>query len=121
MCAFVIAAAPAIARLVQRPRVWWLAAIGNSGAMTLYLWHILPLLAMHLVFDYLAILGSTEPPGFIALSIVELLIIGGLVAVVFVTLRLLENNPVPDGMAASSDAGSAAARRWVRCCALPER
>jgi hypothetical protein len=53
MCAFVIAAAPAIARWVQRPRVWWLAAIGNSGAMTLYLWHILPLLAMHLVFYYL--------------------------------------------------------------------
>jgi hypothetical protein len=53
MCAFVIAAAPAIARWAQRPRVWRLAAIGNSGAMTLYLWHIPPLLAMHLVFDYL--------------------------------------------------------------------
>jgi Acyltransferase family len=49
MCAFAIAAAPAIARWAQRPRVWWLAAIGNSGAMTLYLWHIPPLLAMHLV------------------------------------------------------------------------
>ena len=64
MCAFAIAAAPAIARWALgapparraggRPsRVWWLAAIGNSGAMTLYLWHIPPLLAMHLVFDYL--------------------------------------------------------------------
>ena len=37
MCAFAIAAAPAIARWAQRPRVWWLAAIGNSGAMTLHL------------------------------------------------------------------------------------
>ena len=31
MCAFAIAAAPAIARWAQRPRVWWLTAIGNSG------------------------------------------------------------------------------------------
>ena len=44
MCAFAIAAAPAIARWARRPRVWWLTAIGNSGAMTLYLWHIPPLL-----------------------------------------------------------------------------
>ena len=44
MCAFAIAAAPAIARWAQRPRVWWLTAIGNSGAMTLYLWHIPALL-----------------------------------------------------------------------------
>jgi hypothetical protein len=76
MCAFAIAAAPAIARWAQRPRVWWLAVIGNSGAMTLYLWHIPPLLAMHLVF-------------------VQLLIMGALVALVIVTLRPLENNPLP--------------------------
>jgi hypothetical protein len=96
LCAFVIAAAPAIARWAQRPRVWWLAAIGNSGAMTLYLWHIPPLLAMHLVFDYIGNprfdLGS---PGFIALSVAQLLIMAALVGVVFVTLRPLENNPMP--------------------------
>src|SRR5882757_1091023 len=90
MCAFAIAAAPAIARWANRPRVWWLTAIGNSGAMTLYLWHIPSLLAMHLVFDYL---GSPRfdpsSPGFVALSVVQLLIMGALVAVVFVTLRPL--------------------------------
>jgi hypothetical protein len=88
MCAFVIAAAPAIARWAQRPRVWWLAAIGNSGAMTLYLWHIPPLLAMHLVFDYLG-QPRFDPssPAFIALSVVQLLIMAALVAVVFVILR----------------------------------
>lgn len=53
MCAFAIAAAPAINRWARRPRVWWLAAIGNSGAMTLYLWHMPALLLMHLAFDYL--------------------------------------------------------------------
>jgi hypothetical protein len=96
MCAFAIAAAPAIARWAQRPRVWWLAAIGNSGAMTLYLWHIPPLLAMHLVFDYI---GSPRfdpsSPGFIARSVAQLLIMGALVAVVFVMLRPLENDPLP--------------------------
>jgi multisubunit Na+/H+ antiporter MnhC subunit len=68
LCAFVIAAAPAIARWALRPRVWWLAAIGNSGAMTLYLWHIPPLLAMHLVFDYIGFPRfDPSSPGFIAL------------------------------------------------------
>lgn len=96
MCAFAIAAAPAIARWAQRPRVWWLAAIGNSGAMTLYLWHIPPLLAMHLVFDDIGYPRfDTSSPGFIALSVVQLLIMGALVAAVFVTLRPLENDPMP--------------------------
>jgi len=96
MCAFVIAAAPAIARWARRPRVWWLAAIGNSGAMTLYLWHIPPLLAMHLVFDYLGH-PRFDPtlPGFVLLSCVQMLIMAVLVAVVFMTLRPLENRPLP--------------------------
>jgi hypothetical protein len=96
MCAFAIAAAPAIARWARRPRVWWLTAIGNSGAMTLYLWHIPPLLAMHLVFDYLGHPRyDASAPGFVALSILQLLIMTTLVATVFVVLRPLENSPLP--------------------------
>ena len=73
MCAFAIAAAPAIARWARRPRVWWLTAIGNSGAMTLYLWHIPALLFMHLVFDYLGHPRyDAGAAGFIALSILQL-------------------------------------------------
>lgn len=37
--AFVAAAGP-VQRWAQRPRVWQVAAAGNGGAMTLYLWHI---------------------------------------------------------------------------------
>jgi hypothetical protein len=96
MCAFAIAAAPAIARWACRPRVWWLTAIGNSGAMTLYLWHIPALLFMHLAFDYL---GHPRydalAPGFIARSILQLVMMAVLVATVFVALRPLENNPLP--------------------------
>jgi hypothetical protein len=76
--------------------VWWLAAIGNSGAMTLYLWHLPALLAMHLVYDYL---GSPRynpsTPGFIALSIVQLLIMAVLVGLAFVALRPWEIDPLP--------------------------
>lgn len=96
MCAFAIAAAPAIARWALGPRVWWLTAIGNSGAMTLYLWHIPPLLAIHLVFDYLGHPRfDPSAPGFIALSVMQVLIMGVLVAMVFVVLRPLENNSLP--------------------------
>lgn len=96
MCAFAIAAAPAINRWAQRPRVWWLTAIGNSGAMTLYLWHMPLLLGMHLVFDYLG-LDRYDPsaPGFVALSVLQLAVMAGLVAMAFVALRPLENNPLP--------------------------
>ncbi len=38
-CAFVAAAGP-IRRWADRPRVWRVVAVGNGGAMTLYLWHI---------------------------------------------------------------------------------
>ena len=38
-CAFVAAAGP-VRRWAQRPRVWQFVAVGNGGAMTLYLWHI---------------------------------------------------------------------------------
>ena len=112
MCAFAIAAAPAIARWARRPRVWWLAAIGNSGAMTLYLWHIPALLFMHLVFDYLGY-PRYDPtaPGFIALSVVQLVIMAILVAAVFVVLRPLENNPLPlwdGGYVAATGSRSAA-------------
>ena len=120
MCAFAIAAAPAIARWAQRPRVWWLTALGNSGAMTLYLWHIPPLLAMHLVFDYLGY-PRFDPatPGFLVLSVVQLAMMAALVALVFVTLRPLENNPLPlwDGGSVAGPGGRSAAVGALLCIA----
>jgi hypothetical protein len=40
-----VATASAIRRWAARPRVWRAVAVGNGGAMTLYLWHI-PAIAM---------------------------------------------------------------------------
>jgi Acyltransferase family len=96
MCALAIAVAPAISRWAQRPRVWWLVAIGNSGAMTLYLWHMPALLSMHLVFDALGLPRyDMHAPGFIALSVVQVVSMTAMVGVLFVALRPLENNPLP--------------------------
>ncbi len=95
MCAFAIAAAPAIDRWAHRPRVWWLSAIGNSGAMTLYLWHMPALLLMHLAFDYAGLPRYPGQPNLLALSVIQLAIMVVAVAALFVALRPLENRPLP--------------------------
>lgn len=96
LCALAIAASPAITRWAQRPRVWWLTVIGNSGAMTLYLWHIPLLLGMHLLFDYLGYPRfDAGAPNFIALSVVQMLVMTVAVGAAFVALRPLENDPLP--------------------------
>ena len=96
MCALAIAAAPAIGRWARRPRVWWATAIGNSGAMTLYLWHIPPLLAVHLAFDYLGY-PRFDPaaPLFLVVSALQVAIMAVAVSAAFVLLRPLENGPLP--------------------------
>ncbi|MGO9511587.1 MAG: acyltransferase family protein [Mycobacterium sp.] len=94
LSALAIAAAPAIARWAQRPRVWWLTAIGNSGAMTLYLWHMPALLGVHLVFDFLGYPRYPGQPHFPVITAVQLLLMIAVVAVLFVALRPLENNPL---------------------------
>jgi hypothetical protein len=120
MCAFAIAAAPAINRWAQRPRVWWLTAIGNSGAMTLYLWHMPLLLGLHLVFDYLGLdRFDATAPGFIALSVLQLAVMAGLVAMTFVALRPLENSPLPgwDGGAVAGTGMHSATVGFLLCTA----
>lgn len=95
LSALAIAAAPAINRWAQRPRVWWCTAIGNSGAMTLYLWHMPALLAVHVLFDTLGHPRFPGQPDFLTVTFEQLFIMIGVVAVLFVALRPLENNPLP--------------------------
>jgi hypothetical protein len=95
LCALAIAAAPAIGRWAHRPRVWRLAVIGNTGAMTLYLWHMPVLLGVHLAFDYLGFPRYPGQPHFLVLGIVQLVVVSVLVAATFVMLRPLETNPLP--------------------------
>ncbi|NTY58197.1 acyltransferase family protein [Mycolicibacterium sphagni] len=108
LCCLIIAAAPAIARWAQRPWIWWLTAIGNSGAMTLYLWHMPALLGIHLLFDVTGHPRYPGQPDFLAISVAQLLLMAALVAALFVGLRPLENHPLPgwDGPIAVSGARS---------------
>ena len=111
LCAFAIAAAPGIGRWARRPGVWRLAVIGNTGAMTLYLWHMPALLGVHLAFDYLGLPRYPGQPHFLMLSIAQLVLVALLVAAMFVVLRPLENNPLPlwdGGYVAAPGARSAA-------------
>jgi hypothetical protein len=119
LCAFAIAAAPGIGRWARRPRVWRLAVIGNTGAMTLYLWHMPVLLGVHLAFDYLGLPRYPGQPHFLMLSIAQLAIVAVLVAATFVVLRPLENNPLPlwDGGCVAAPGRRSAAVGTLLCIA----
>ncbi|MDT5069247.1 MAG: hypothetical protein QOK02_5402 [Mycobacterium sp.] len=111
LCAFAIAAAPGIGRWARRPRVWRLAVIGNTGAMTLYLWHMPALLGVHLAFDYLGLPRYPGQPHFLMLGTAQMVLVSLMVAAMFVVLRPLENDPLPlwdGGYVAAPGARSAA-------------
>lgn len=114
-----IAAAPAIGRWAGRPRVWWWTALGNSGAMTLYLWHIPALLGIHLLFDELGAPRYPGQPHFVMISVAQLFLMGLVVATLFLALRPLENNPLPgwDGAAAVNTVGRGALIGTLLCVA----
>ena len=95
MCACAIAATPAIKRWAAKPQVWRLAVIGNTGSMTLYLWHMPALLGMHLAFDLLGLPRYPGQPHFLLLSVCQVAIMAVLVAGLFLALRPLENDPLP--------------------------
>jgi hypothetical protein len=119
LSALAILATPAITRWARRPRVWWWTAIGNSGAMTLYLWHMPALLGVHLLCDYLGHPRYPGQPDFIAISAAQLLIMVAVVAVLFVTLRPLENNPLSgwDGAPTITSVGRGATVGLLLCVA----
>lgn len=95
LCAFAIAAAGSINRWAHRPRVWRATVLGNSGAMTLYLWHMPALLGVHLAFDLLGLPRYPGQPHFVALSIAQVVLMALLVSAAFVALRPLENAALP--------------------------
>jgi hypothetical protein len=119
LSALAIAAMPAIARWAQRPRVWWWTALGNSGAMTLYLWHMPALLGIHLLFDFLGHPRYPGQPDFVAISAIQLLLMVTVVALLFVVLRPLENNPLSgwDGAPAITSIGRGLAAGLLLCVA----
>lgn len=63
--------------------------------MTLYLWHMPALLAVHVLFDTFGHPRFPGQPDFLTVTFEQLFLMIGVVAVLFVALRPLENRPLP--------------------------
>jgi surface polysaccharide O-acyltransferase-like enzyme len=89
-CAFV-AAAGAIRRWAAQPRVWYVVAVGNGGAMTLYLWHI-PAIAVAALSLHAIGLDAydVDAPGFWGLLALRAVVFAVVMAVAFRLLSPLE-------------------------------
>ncbi|WP_051574469.1 acyltransferase [Mycobacterium sp. URHB0044] len=110
-CAFVAAAGP-IRRWAARPRVWRVVAVGNGGAMTLYLWHV-PAIAVAAFCLHAVGLDAYDvtAPNFWGLLALRALVFAGVMAVAFQLLSPLEHSPLPwwDAPARATGARSTAA------------
>lgn len=94
-CLFIAAANP-IRRWASRPRVWYVVATGNGGAMTLYLWHI-PVIAVAAFTLHALGLDAFDPhaPGFWVHLALRAAVFAVLMAVAFRLLSPLEHRPLP--------------------------
>ncbi|WP_166905005.1 acyltransferase [Mycobacterium sp. DL440] len=94
-CLFIAAANP-IRRWAARPRVWYVVATGNGGAMTLYLWHI-PVIAIAAFSLHALGLDAFDPhaPGFWAHLALRAVVFTVLMAAAFRLLSPLEHRPLP--------------------------
>ncbi|VBA53100.1 hypothetical protein LAUMK191_02659 [Mycobacterium attenuatum] len=114
-CAFV-AAAGVVRRWAARPRVWHAVAVGNGGAMTLYLWHI-PSIAVAAVALHAAGLDAYDvhAPGFWARLMLRAVVFAIVMAVLFRLLAPLEHRRLPwwDGPAHATGARAVAAGALV--------
>ncbi|AEV75202.1 hypothetical protein MycrhN_4721 [Mycolicibacterium rhodesiae NBB3] len=110
-CLFV-AAAGAIRRWAQRPRVWYVVATGNGGAMTLYLWHI-PAIAVATFTLHAVGLDAydVDAPHFWAMLALRAVVFAIVMFAMFVLLSPLEHRRLPwwDAPPAAPGARSTAA------------
>ncbi|ANW65011.1 acetyltransferase [Mycobacterium sp. djl-10] len=91
-----VAGAGAINRWAQRPRVWRAVAVGNAGAMTLYLWHIPAIaIATFLLHAFGLDAYFVHEPGFWGLLALRAAVFAVVMAVLFRVLSPLEHRPLP--------------------------
>ncbi|WP_395311328.1 acyltransferase family protein [Mycobacterium sp. AMU20-3851] len=94
-CVFV-ALAGIVRRVAERPRVWYLVAVGNGGAMTLYLWHI-PAIAVA-AFSLNAVgldAWDVHAPNFWALLALRAAVFAVVMSATFLLLSPLEHRRLP--------------------------
>jgi surface polysaccharide O-acyltransferase-like enzyme len=90
-----VAAAGAVRRWAAQPRVWYVVAMGNGGAMTLYLWHI-PAIAVAAFSLHAVGLDAydVDAPGFWARLALRAVVFAIVMAVMFCVLSPLEHRPL---------------------------
>ncbi len=94
-CAFV-ATAGAIRRWAARPRVWHVVAVGNGGAMTLYLWHIPAIAVATFALNAFGLDAyDVDAPGFWGLLALRTVVFAVVMAVAFWLLSPLEHRRLP--------------------------
>jgi hypothetical protein len=110
-CAFV-AFAGQVRRWAQRPRVWRVVAVGNGGAMTLYLWHI-PAIAVATFTLHAVGLDAydVDAPEFWALLALRAAVFAVVMLTTFLLLSPLEHRRLPwwDNRVRATGVGSTAA------------
>ncbi|MCT7662072.1 acyltransferase family protein [Mycobacterium deserti] len=90
-CAFVVAAR-AIQRWAEGPRVWRVIAVGNGGAMTLYLWHIPAIAVAAFAMNAVGLDAyDVDAPGFWGLLALRAVVFAVVMAVMFRLLSPLEH------------------------------
>ncbi|MBJ7340963.1 acyltransferase [Mycolicibacterium sp.] len=94
-CLFV-AAAGAIRNWAERPKVWRVVAVGNGGAMTLYLWHIPAIAVATFALHAVGIDAyDVHEPGFWGRLALRAVVFAGVMAITFVLLSPLEHRRLP--------------------------
>lgn len=116
-CLFV-ACSGAIGRWAQRPRVWAVVATGNTGAMTLYLWHI-PAIAVATFTLHAFGLDAFYPsePDFWPMLALRAAVFAVVMAIVFTALSPLEHRRLPWWDAPAAATGLRATLAGALVCA----
>jgi surface polysaccharide O-acyltransferase-like enzyme len=90
-----VATASAIRRWAARPRIWYLVAVGNRGAMTLYLWHIPAIAVAAFTLNAVGLDAyDVDAPGFWGRLALRALVFAVVMAVTFWLLTPLEHRPL---------------------------
>jgi surface polysaccharide O-acyltransferase-like enzyme len=115
-CAFV-ASARAIRRLAARPRVWRVVAVGNGGAMTLYLWHIPAIAVATIALNAVGLDAyDVDAPGFWARLALRAVVFAAVMYVAFRLLAPLEHRRLPWWDAPAGASGARATVAGVLIC-----
>ncbi|WP_102144490.1 acyltransferase family protein [Mycobacterium hubeiense] len=111
------AAAGAIRRWAARPRVWYIVAVGNAGAMTLYLWHIAAIAVAAFCLHAVGLDAyDVHAQDFWALLALRAVVFAVVMAAMFRLLSPLEHRRLPWWDAPTSAVGARSTAAGVLVC-----